>query len=276
MTGTEVDKIVRVDHDEFEMHGVDNTIIATCGKVVLSAGAIHTPSLVKRSPTMPTNMSNVGAGLADHYGIVVTAIFPTAPAEAAPDYWRHGLSTILGPDKQSQVIPVCFPRVSTNSSAPNAPPGPLVCAVITYGAMNPPRNGVVNADGTYSWGASLSQAHIDAYSIAFNATVDAMESLWGAGIYTMLEYPNAVFGSPRKTGENVDSQTIKSDLKTYVTTNGANQYHHLASMMDATSSNYELNNVPNVYVADSSVLDGWPGSPVAPVVAIGYAVGSLL
>jgi hypothetical protein len=273
VTGVMIDEVVRIGDDEFALRDVYGASIATCEKVILSGGAIGTPALVKRSPTLRTDMQNVGQGLADHYGCVVTAVFLNAPQDATPNYWTNGLATIIGPGKLAQVIPVCFPRVSTNSSDPDAPLGPLVCAVIVYGAMHPPRTGSVHADGTYEWGVSLTEEYKRSYSIAFNATIDAMEASWGFGMYTMLEYPTEVFGETRKTDENVNKQKIQGYMMAHVAQLGANQYHHLASMIDAVSADYKLDGEPNILVADASVLDGWPGSLVAPIAAIGYHVG---
>ena len=100
-----------------------------------------------------------------------------------------------------------------------------------------------------------------------------MEASWGFGMYTMVEYPTEVFGETRKTDENVNKQKIQGYMMAHVAQLGANQYHHLASMIDAVSADYKLDGEPNILVADASVLDGWPGSLVAPIAAIGYHVG---
>jgi hypothetical protein len=271
LTGTHVDRIERsgvmIDPQRYVLKDRSSQTIASCNTVILAGGAIHTPALLKRSPDildLVTDPTTIGKGLADHYGVVVTGTFLDVPVSIQPNYFANGAPMIEGPGGLSQSLHSCFPRYESPV---------LICVIIIYGADLPPRVGeVTDGSGSFTWKLTLDQAYQDSYLTNFDASIDALENFVGvAGSYNI---------STDFTGSHVlkSKDQVKQSLRQVINTAGMGNYHHMASMLDAVvdwkTGNYQLKNVPNMYVADGSAMRGYTGSTMAPIAAIGYKSAS--
>lgn len=248
-TGANVEQISKAD-GKFTLSGTGGSTLATCDKVILSAGAFNTPVLAMNAQNIGT-CPNAGKFLSNQPGVITAVNFMNTPTKNyTAGFYAFPYAT--DPTGMSQTLVQCFPQDDIDANATNGLQPGVSCYVIVYAALQPDTYATdrVESDGTIHYDYILSDATKAAHANTYALAIDSIVNHYGpinAGIVA-LDFFGAVsfIGmTPTEAKAAVASKFETGQIYAI--------YHEAGTMsrcIDSTTN--QMTDAPGVYIGDTS------------------------
>ena len=272
-TGKKVHSMHKTDAGAWRLVDDQEQPVATCDRVLLAAGVIGTPALIKRSADLASWHSSVGKNMVDHVGVIYVGTF-AFPGDAANLNEAGGSNPIVTSNDG-------FGHTYVQCLDPD-PVGTITCYFIPTGSNIPDsmrsEQSTVAADETHtfrfdsSWDTRYKTSTMETlkHAIAMTEAVYGPGNYFGLSAYgvpvvhytmggtaTPVDFTGAT-GAPQFMGsiavKNDHEQRVSSTAGLYAI------YHAMGTTYDLVdSSNSHVIPGTTIALGDASVFAGTPG-----------------